>query len=185
MSQTQFGEIGGVTKKTQMLYESGERLPDAAYLRAVTQIGVDAQYVLTGVRSKNLDELMVSDEFVAETAQELRGKSLSGLPLVPQIPVVRKAHKFVSRMIVLMATGQLREEDIDVLDGLAARLAKPPEESVAAAAALKTEPRRGVRFGVGAQPGKVAFQAGQDKQPVVFGKPKLTAAPKKKRKTES
>lgn len=127
-SQTKFGQMGGVTKKTQMLYESGERAPDAVYLRGVAQIGVDVQYVLTGLRSKNLDELMLTDEFVSETARE-RGKWLGGLPLAPQIPVVRKAHKFVSHMLAMMASGQLQEADVDVLDGMAARLARPPAEA--------------------------------------------------------
>lgn len=128
-NQTKFGEIGGVTKKTQMLYESGERSPDAVYLRGVAQIGVDVQYVLTGHRSLNLGELMLTEEFVAETARE-RGKSLGGLPLAPQVPVVRKAHKFLSQLIVLVATGQMQEEDIDVLAGIAARLAGPEPEVV-------------------------------------------------------
>lgn len=52
MSQTAFGEKGGVTKKTQMLYEAGERFPDAAYLAAVAQVGADVQYVITGIRSE-------------------------------------------------------------------------------------------------------------------------------------
>lgn len=51
MSQPVFGEVGGVTKKTQMLYESGERMPDAEYLAAITLAGVDVLYVLTGDRS--------------------------------------------------------------------------------------------------------------------------------------
>lgn len=51
MNQTEFGEIGGVTKKTQMLYESGDRLPDAAYLAAAAHAGVDVLFVLTGSRS--------------------------------------------------------------------------------------------------------------------------------------
>lgn len=50
MSQPAFGEAGGVTKKTQMLYESGERFPDARYLAAIAAIGVDVAYVVTGAR---------------------------------------------------------------------------------------------------------------------------------------
>lgn len=50
MNQTQLGERGGVTKKTQMLYESGERFPDAAYLAAVAGIGADVRYIVTGER---------------------------------------------------------------------------------------------------------------------------------------
>ena len=48
LSQAAIGAIGGVTKKTQVLYESGERSPDAQYLSAVAQAGVDVLYVLTG-----------------------------------------------------------------------------------------------------------------------------------------
>ena len=48
LSQTALGEAGGVTKKSQMLYESGERSPDASYLAAISSAGVDVSYVLTG-----------------------------------------------------------------------------------------------------------------------------------------
>jgi transcriptional regulator with XRE-family HTH domain len=52
MSQSSFGDIGGVTKKTQVLYESGERSPDAQYLAAIAAAGVDVLYVLTGEHGK-------------------------------------------------------------------------------------------------------------------------------------
>ena len=51
LNQTKFGELGGVTKKTQMLYESSERSPDATYLSAVATAGVDVPYILTGNRT--------------------------------------------------------------------------------------------------------------------------------------
>lgn len=51
MTQPEIGQIGGVTKKTQMLYESGERVPDAAYLAALAAAGVDLLYIMTGSRS--------------------------------------------------------------------------------------------------------------------------------------
>lgn len=54
LTQPQIGEIGGVTKKTQMLYESGERSPDASYLSAVAAHGVDVMYLLTGQRMQPL-----------------------------------------------------------------------------------------------------------------------------------
>jgi phage repressor protein C with HTH and peptisase S24 domain len=51
MSQTQFGDLAQVTKKTQMLYEGDQRSPKADYLTAIAEQGVDVQYVLTGNRS--------------------------------------------------------------------------------------------------------------------------------------
>ena len=70
LSQIVLGQVGGVGKRAQIHYEAGDRFPDASYLRGVAQIGVDVQYVLLGVRSNNLGDVMVSDEFVEETALE-------------------------------------------------------------------------------------------------------------------
>lgn len=50
LNQADFGAVGSVTKKTQMLYESGVRHPGADYLQAVASIGVDVLYLLTGNR---------------------------------------------------------------------------------------------------------------------------------------
>jgi len=78
LSQSVLGQIGGVQKRAQINYEAGERSPDAAYLRGVAHIGVDVQYVLLGVRSANLEAVMISDEFVEETDRERTGEALSG-----------------------------------------------------------------------------------------------------------
>ena len=62
INQTQFGELGGVTKKTQMLYESGERFPDAAYLAAIAAAGADVRYIITGDREGPVPDVLTSDE---------------------------------------------------------------------------------------------------------------------------
>lgn len=62
MNQTQLGESGGVTKKTQMLYESGERSPDAVYLAALAEIGADVRYIITGQREGPAPEVVRGDE---------------------------------------------------------------------------------------------------------------------------
>lgn len=69
-SQQKLSAIGGVQKRAQIHYESGERQPDAAYLRGIAQVGIDLQYVLIGLRSANLMDAMLSDEFVEETSTE-------------------------------------------------------------------------------------------------------------------
>jgi transcriptional regulator with XRE-family HTH domain len=78
LSQTAFGEVGGVTKKTQMLYESGERAPDLKYLQRLADIGVDIQYVVTGKRaatSDHLDELLLEQSIEkAENLMRVAGK---------------------------------------------------------------------------------------------------------------
>ena len=50
MSQQDFAEVGGVSRKTQSAYESGATAPDVAYLVLVSARGVDVQYVFSGKR---------------------------------------------------------------------------------------------------------------------------------------
>lgn len=48
-SQAAFADKVDVGRTSQVNYESGERLPDAAYLAAAAQLGVDVCYVVTGL----------------------------------------------------------------------------------------------------------------------------------------
>lgn len=50
LSQQALAERCGVTARSQRNYESGERLPDAAYLAALAAAGADVLYVVTGQR---------------------------------------------------------------------------------------------------------------------------------------
>lgn len=50
MSQSTFGDSCGVTKNSQINYETDRRSPDAGYLMAAASLGVDILYVLTGQR---------------------------------------------------------------------------------------------------------------------------------------
>ncbi len=57
LNQTDFAQHGGVTKVSQINYEKNERSPDAKYWEAIAKLGADVQYVLTGVRSINLNQV--------------------------------------------------------------------------------------------------------------------------------
>ncbi|MDR1995136.1 helix-turn-helix transcriptional regulator [Azonexus sp.] len=50
LSQTEFAELAGVTRKTLYGYEAGERAPDAACLNIWAGRGLDVLYVITGQR---------------------------------------------------------------------------------------------------------------------------------------
>lgn len=51
LNQTDFAALAGVTKKTQMLYEAGERVPDANYLAAIAEAGADVYFTITGQKT--------------------------------------------------------------------------------------------------------------------------------------
>lgn len=52
ITQDDFASLGGVKKLTQGAYEQGKRVPDARYLIAIYNHGVDIRYILTGERSE-------------------------------------------------------------------------------------------------------------------------------------
>lgn len=55
LSQPALGEIGGVTKLTQLNYEKGKGVPDAAYLYTIHKaLGINIHYILTGIRTPGI-----------------------------------------------------------------------------------------------------------------------------------
>jgi transcriptional regulator with XRE-family HTH domain len=55
LPQPAMGALAGVTKMSQINYEKGERMPDAAYLEAIAAAGADVLYILTGTRAPASD----------------------------------------------------------------------------------------------------------------------------------
>ncbi|WP_070888139.1 helix-turn-helix domain-containing protein [Pseudomonas argentinensis] len=50
-NQADFAAVAGVAKTSQFNYEKGERSPDAEYLAAIAEKGVDVLYVIAGRRT--------------------------------------------------------------------------------------------------------------------------------------
>lgn len=71
LSQTDLGAAGGVGKTTQINYEKGTGTPDAKYLAAVEELGVDVLYVVTGRRVPVSNQLIAIDEL--EMVLNVRG----------------------------------------------------------------------------------------------------------------
>lgn len=64
LNQSEMGEKGGVSRNSQVAYESGKTPFNSEYLSAILEQGVDIAYVLTGRRT----QLLLDDE-----ASELLG----------------------------------------------------------------------------------------------------------------
>ena len=88
LSQPAFAEVGGVQKRAQINYEKNERYPDAAYLAAVAEAGVDVLYVLTGQREQKMtgQSYAATSQHMTESANPV---TKSGA--VPQIDSKRLA----------------------------------------------------------------------------------------------
>ena len=57
MSQDFLTESIGIRQKTQSAIENGKNSPSLNYLYQLSQLGFDVQYIITGVKSKNLNEI--------------------------------------------------------------------------------------------------------------------------------
>ena len=90
-SQEAFGLRAGVGKATQSNYERNERVPDATYLAAISQVGVDVMYVLTGQTHENLARTPVEVTLLTRlrkmTCKEQQALVLAAGVLSEEIPV--------------------------------------------------------------------------------------------------
>jgi transcriptional regulator with XRE-family HTH domain len=82
LSQQELGMIGGVEANAQGLYERGKRFPNAAYLEAVSQAGVDVLFVVTGARK------LIPSEAVSPGESKVLCE-LEGLPETVQLDIKR------------------------------------------------------------------------------------------------
>lgn len=64
LTQDDFAQKGGVQRRAQANYETGDRSPDAAYLAGIAAAGVDVGYVITGIHT-------TSQELIQEELQNL------------------------------------------------------------------------------------------------------------------
>lgn len=61
-NQGDFAAIAGVAKTSQFNYEKGERSPDAGYLAALAEKGLDVLYVITGERKPLKGDSLTPEE---------------------------------------------------------------------------------------------------------------------------
>lgn len=100
LSQAEFAALGGLGKQAQLNYESDARSPDANYLAALSKVGVDVLYVVTGERAQGGpmpdDEAELLDGFrqlndVGRTAVQasINGFLLAGTMTITGAPAKR------------------------------------------------------------------------------------------------
>lgn len=70
-NQSKFAEIGGVQKNAQIMYEKGERSPDADYLQRLAAHNLDVQYLLTGVPKNPSFRTVTPAQLLSEIAAHL------------------------------------------------------------------------------------------------------------------
>lgn len=69
LSQEAFARIGGVGKRTQINYESGERRPDSSYFEGIASAGANVDYILTGTPAAVRLRLSALEESTSATTR--------------------------------------------------------------------------------------------------------------------
>ncbi|KIQ27406.1 MULTISPECIES: helix-turn-helix domain-containing protein [Pseudomonas syringae group] len=83
LSQKDFARFAGVEVNAQGHYERGERTPRADYLAAISAIGVDVGYLVTGVaRSIENDSLSPREGSVVRAFRNLADTDQEALSLI-------------------------------------------------------------------------------------------------------
>jgi transcriptional regulator with XRE-family HTH domain len=72
LTQAEAAEIGGVKRRAQINYESGERCPDGHYFSAIAAAGADVQYILTGIRSSTAPTLSKDEEALLDNYRNIQ-----------------------------------------------------------------------------------------------------------------
>lgn len=91
-SQPALAGLAETTKKSQIDYEKGITFPKANYLEVVAKVGVDIQYVITGVHSAALvgDEALLIEGFRrldADSKRRTLAMVYGGTPPAPKFNV--------------------------------------------------------------------------------------------------
>jgi transcriptional regulator with XRE-family HTH domain len=68
LTQAALAQIAGVSKLTQLKYESGQTIPSAAYLGLLARLGGDVLYIVTGQRTPEIRE--VDGDSIVISAEE-------------------------------------------------------------------------------------------------------------------
>lgn len=93
LSQTDFGKLGDAGKTTVIAWERGTAFPNAAFLAAAAAAGLDAQYVVTGTRSRDAlspEELMVLEHYRAAD-KKVRAAAIGAL-IAGEVPETAPSH---------------------------------------------------------------------------------------------
>ncbi len=96
LNQMDVAVHAGVSKTTQFNYEKGDRQPDATYLAAIAELGMDINYLITGSRSLNL-ELSTEETALLDNYRHLDDEQKNALETVSNALAINAGTQKVSQ----------------------------------------------------------------------------------------
>lgn len=138
-TQADFADKAGISREGLRLYETGQRGMSAEFLAEAAALGVDVQYVLTGVRSANLQTVEEVAEPVPTVPIQVKGTAKANVVGIAQAgATIHQIHteRHVTRTVADVKPGEehITEAQATVLTGLVNQIVEKE-------ALLKKEPR--------------------------------------------
>lgn len=133
-SQADFASKAGVSREGLRLYESGQRGMAAEFLAEAAELGVDVQYVLCGVKSKNLADLSG-----AAAPVQVNGNAVANV--VGSVHSGGVVHQIHTQHHVTKTIAEVRPGEEHISDEQAAVLTGLVNAIVDKEAVLKTDPK--------------------------------------------
>ncbi|WP_038264487.1 helix-turn-helix domain-containing protein [Xenorhabdus cabanillasii] len=81
LNQTEFAALVGYSRGAQAHYERDERAPDANYLAALVNLGIDVMYILTGIKA-DLPKITVEEQKLIEHYRAMSEESRANMRAV-------------------------------------------------------------------------------------------------------
>lgn len=135
-SQADFAEKVGMSREGLRLYEAGQRGMSAEFLAQGVALGIDVQYVLTGVRSTNLSA--VEEKTLPPTAS-LRDSASANV--VGTVHSGATVHQINTQRHVTRTIAEVKPGEQHITDEQARKLMDLVNAIVETEAKLKTEPK--------------------------------------------
>jgi transcriptional regulator with XRE-family HTH domain len=117
LSQHMFASKAGVSRMSQVNYESGKRSPDANYLKEVAAAGVDVAYVITGARRLPPDFYRMAASYVLENIEARTGLAEDILVFVIDVLAENAAFAWMDASKDEQASVQVKWDMTQWIDG--------------------------------------------------------------------
>lgn len=140
-SQADFARKTGISREGLRLYEMGQRSINGEFLSAAAELGMDVQYILTGVRSANLPQVTRAMEPAAAAPININSEGTSNVVQFAQRGATIQNNQYTTQRLITKTKAEVKPGDEHISEAQARRLKELVDEVVKHEERLKKNPK--------------------------------------------
>lgn len=140
-SQADFARKTGMSREGLRLYEMGQRSINGEFLSAAAELGADVQYILTGVRSANLQQVTRAMEPPPAEPIAIRTSGTSNVVQFAQRGATIQNNQYTTQRLVTKTKAEVKPGEEHISETQARRLKDLVDEVVKHEERLKKQPK--------------------------------------------